>query len=472
MRFTIQRKFLAGALLIVSVSLIAAGLLTMVLAERDAPVDRLLSPVMLGTLFGAAALAALLSVPVSRRLTRSLKEIIATAGEFAKGKLDGRVPLRSDDELSDLGGILNQMAAQLQDQIGRVTEDRARLQAILEGMVEGVLVLDRKGAVLLVNPALERMFEVRSDFAVGRLHIETLRHHALVEFIKDLLDTGANRSSEITIPYPKEAIFSVHASVVPESAAQEVYAVLVFHEITEIKRLERVRKDFVANVSHELKTPLTSIKGYLEALIDGAKDDPQKAAEFLAVAKKHADGLAAIVSDLLQLSEIESGRYSWKREPVSVGEMIDRAANLVRSAATSKRHELIVTPPKPDIRIPGDPDKLGHVMINLLDNAVKYTPDGGRITVNARRFEDDVEITVSDTGIGIPAAERARIFERFYRVDRARSRDLGGTGLGLAIVKHIVEAHGGRVWVDREPQGGSRFVVSLPQRPINTSPAI
>lgn len=244
-------------------------------------------------------------------------------------------------------------------------------------------------------------------------------------------------------------------------------------DITALRRLEQVRKDFVANVSHELRTPLTSIKGYVEALLDGAKDNPEEAERFLQIILNQSDRLNLILEDLLQLSQIESGLVQFKRDPVHLGALVERTLPLIRQAADKKRQTLTVALP-PDLPpVAGDEDRLVQVLTNLLDNAVKYTPEGGAIHVSGKRSSDpaQVELSVADTGIGIPEADRPRVFERFYRVDKARSRELGGTGLGLSIVKHIVEGHGGRVWVEGNQPGGSRFVLRLPAAGKTPSPA-
>lgn len=239
-------------------------------------------------------------------------------------------------------------------------------------------------------------------------------------------------------------------------------------DITALRRLEQVRKDFVANVSHELRTPLTSIKGYVEALLDGAKDDPEECVRFLQIILKQSDRLNLILDDLLQLSQIESGQVRFRREPVYLGAVVERTLPLIKPLADKKQQTLTTAVPSDLPPVAGDEDRLVQVLTNLLDNAVKYTPAGGSITVTGRmapRAEDEpaqVELAVADTGIGIPEADRPRVFERFYRVDKARSRELGGTGLGLSIVKHIVEGHGGRVWVEPNHPTGSRFVLRLP----------
>ncbi len=450
MRLTLQNKFVLALLVSVLFTLgLVYGLTSWVQDRRL---------VLLITLPSALLLTWLIGRAFARHLTKPFEEITAVARGLAQGQLDRRVAVRSRDEIADLGNVLNRMAADLETKMGEISEDRARLQAILSSMVEGVLVLDRESKILLMNTAIERMFQLESSTAIGRPLIEVFRHHPLHQLVQKMLESEADQSDEMVLFMPEERIFTVQASVAQKGG---IAAVLVFHDITAIKHLERVRKDFVANVSHELRTPLTSIKGYIEALIDGAKDDPQKCAEFLGIIQKHAEQLNALLSDLLQLSTIESGQYQWQRGAVSVHDLIEKAVHLLRPLAEKKGQAISVAPVKGVGPVTGDADKLTEVLINLIDNAIKYTPEGGRITVEARQRESAVEIAVSDTGIGIPSKEIPRIFERFYRVDRARSREMGGTGLGLSIVKHIVEAHGGTVHVESEPGKGSRFTVVL-----------
>ena len=424
MRLTLQRKFVLALLASVLLTLGLVYGLTFWAQDRR--------PVLLITLPSALLLTWLIGRAFARRLTKPFEEITTVA----RG-----------------------MAADLETKMAEISEDRARLQAILSSMVEGVLVLDRDSKILLLNAAIERMFQLESSTAVGRPLIEIFRHAQLHQLVQKVLKSKADQSEEIMMFMPEERIFTVQASVAQKGG---IAAVLVFHDVTDLKRLERVRKDFVANVSHELRTPLTSIKGYIEALIDGGKDDPQKCAEFLGIIEKHADQLNALLSDLLQLSTIESGQYQWRRGTVSISDLIGKAVHLLRPLAEKKRQAIVVAPAEGVGPVTGDADKLTEVLINLIDNAIKYTPEGGRITVETGQKGNAVEIAVGDTGIGIPSKEIPRIFERFYRVDRARSREMGGTGLGLAIVKHIVEAHGGKVAVESQMGKGSRFIVTLP----------
>jgi len=417
--------------------------------------------VLLITVFSAPLFTWMIGRLLARQITKPLEEITAVARGLAQGQRGRRVNAPSRDEIADLGHAVNQMAEDLEAQLTEISEDRARLQAVLSSMAEGVLVVDQECKILLMNAAIERMFLLEASDVLGRPLIEVLRHRQLHQLVQRVLESGTDQSEEVVMSIPEERVFSVQASV---SEKGGVAAVLVFHDVSNLKRLERIRKDFVANVSHELRTPLTSIKGYIEALIDGAKDDPQKCAEFLGIIQKHSDQLNALLADLLQLSTIESGQYQWQRGIVLIPEMIDKAVHLLQPQARKKGQEISTGLAEGVGTLTGDADKLIQVLINLIDNAIKYTPNGGRIRVEARQREDAVEIAVSDSGIGIPAKEIPRIFERFYRVDRARSREMSGTGLGLSIVKHIIEAHGGKVSVESQVGKGSRFVVTLPKQ--------
>ncbi len=300
---------------------------------------------------------------------------------------------------------------------------------------------------------------------VGRSSLEILRHYGLIELIRRVLESGKSQSMELMIETDQERFFHVQASVTADRRDRDLSAVLVFHDITELKRLERVRKDFVANASHELRTPLAAMKGYIEALIDGEKDDSARSAEFLEILRNNTDRLNNIIDDLLTLTQIESGRYVWKRDSLKIVELLERVMATLKPAVQKRGHVVSVRLPESLPDVPGDPEKLTQVFTNLVDNAIKYTSDGGKITIEGHQVSGGVEFMISDTGPGISRKDQLRIFERFYRVDRARSRDLGGTGLGLSIVKHIVEAHGGEVRVESTLGKGSTFTISLPAEP-------
>ncbi len=425
-------------------------------------------------LFWALGLAFLVALPLSiwlaHSITKPLSDIALAARQLSSGNHALHIRTTAQDEVGLLASTLNQMVDQLQAKIDELSEDRTQLLAVLASMVEGVMVLDYRGHVLQVNPALERMFGISRVEARGRPCTDLFRHQQLTELVAIILRSPAHHQDEIVLPLTGRCL-QIEASPAGGKRDNEACVVLVFHDITELRRLEKIRKDFVANVSHELRTPLTSIKGYVEALLDGATDDPVASKNFLDIILKQSDRLNLIIEDLLELSKIESGRVSLKEEPLELQTLVERTLSMVKPMADKKRHHLItaIMPSLPSVA--GDEGRLAQVLTNLLDNAIKYTPAGGTITVSAtlapsskasQRPINAIDLSVADTGIGIPEQDRPRVFERFYRVDKARSRELGGTGLGLAIVKHIVEGHGGHVWVEANHPQGSRFVVRLP----------
>lgn len=457
-RFTIRKKFIFASVLpiILTVTLLAGfGLMA---PARPA------FWLMLSMATGFGIVVALsMSAVFSRSLIRPLQGMMGWAQQLSQGQPVDKIRIETDDELADIISALNARAQELERKIHTLSGERTQLAAILSGMIEGVMILDRHGTILMINTAMATMFQLTSSDVIGRSSLEVLRHASLIEFITRTLECHTSQSQELLIRTPQECFFHVQASVTPAGHEQENCGILVFHDVTGIKHLERVRKDFVANVSHELKTPLTAIKGYIEALLDGAKDDPHRSVEFLQILMRNTDRLTNIIADLLTLSHIESGQYRWKREPVMLPNLIESVTGLLRPLADKKHQRLSSTVPTVLLPVSGDPEQLTQALMNLVENAIKYTPEQGTITVEATQGDKEVEITVADTGLGISAKDLQPIFERFYRVDRARSRELGGTGLGLSIVKHIVESHGGTVRVDSEHGRGSRFIVTLPR---------
>ena len=425
--------------------------------------------------FGSAFLFAVaLSIWLAGSLTKPLSDMASAARQLAAGNLGVHVETPARDEVGLLADTLNHMTEELRTKIEELSEDRSQLLAMLTSMVEGVMVLDPKERILQVNPAWERMFGVTRAEARGRQSSDVFSHPKLNQLVSAVLSARAGQEGEIVLSNGR--CLNVEASVAGGEQDNEACAVLVFHDITELRRLEHIRKDFVANVSHELRTPLTSIKGYVEALLDGGKDDPDTTVRFLDIILKQSDRLNLILEDLLQLSKIESGQVQFKQEPLHIGSVVDRTIAMIKPLADKKQHQLRAEIGADLPLINGDQERLVQVLANLLDNAIKYTSEGGTITVSARRTargtgrpadgpRDGIELVVTDTGIGIPEKDRPRVFERFYRVDKARSRELGGTGLGLAIVKHIVEGHGGQIRVEGHVPNGSRFVVRLPAEP-------
>lgn len=335
------------------------------------------------------------------------------------------------------------------------------LNAILSSMVEGVIVVRKDEQILYVSPNVSQMLEMRSREVASKPYWEVIRHPEINACLKEALVAGRAVNKEISLIGPQDAFFSMQISPVRQDGAL-TSVVAVFHDITELRKLVKLRSEFVANVSHELKTPLTSIKGFVETLREGGLEDAVNARRFLDIIGEQTAHLEQLVKDLLELSAIESKEARMDIRPAEIAPVIDHALMMNKSAISSAGHQVDVRIDPAAARVPMDSRRMEQVFINLIDNAVKFTPKGGRISVIVRHEPPFVRIDVTDTGIGIAPEHLSRVFERFYRVDRARSRALGGTGLGLSIVKHIVSAHQGRVEIASVPDKGSTFSVFLP----------
>jgi two-component system, OmpR family, phosphate regulon sensor histidine kinase PhoR len=411
---------------------------------------------------GLALLAtALLSVALSAALGRSLEEIMETARQYAKGNLAARIRVRRDDELGELARIINVSADQLQGRLAEIARDRGRTDAILSAMDDGVLAVDHLGTVILANPSLVKVLDLRE--APGRHYLEVIRQSEVGALIDEVLRTGERAEAEVELLHLRR-VFSIIGVPFPGEEGTPHGAVLTFNDSTERQRLESIRRDFVANASHELRTPLTSIRGFVEALEDGAVEEPATAQRFLGKIRTHADRMAALVEDLLELSRLEAGAHALDLEATLPAEVADDVVASFAGAAARKNITLRrLDRGAPAVRTA--PDRLRRILENLVDNAVKYTPEGGQVEiVTSAGTDGSARVEVADNGPGIAAEHLARIFERFYRVDRARSRELGGTGLGLSIVRHLAESVGASVAVESEPGTGSRFAVTLPGR--------
>jgi two-component system phosphate regulon sensor histidine kinase PhoR len=402
------------------------------------------------------ALAAALAVAFAALVTRRVQELREVVRGIAAGNLSRRLPWRSGDELGAIAGALDEMAEQLRRRLSQASNEQERLRAVLQGMVEGVLVLDRSGRVILANPRLRELFGVWGGVE-GRSALEVIRRVDVESALVEAALTPEPVVRELHLSSDRH--LEMHAVRFPAHGPQ-LGTVAVFHDVSEIHRLEGIRRDFVANVSHELRTPLTAIRGFAETL-RGSELSAEQRRQYLDVILRHADRLTALIEDLLELSRIEGGTRELVLEPTDVAAL---ARGLIqdlkpRLDARRLRGELRAEPVP---RALADRRALEQVLLNLLDNAIKYSEPGGQIELVVSDSPTGVRIDVTDTGIGIPEADRARIFERFYRVEKARSRDLGGTGLGLAIVKHLVQAQDGEVSVTSREGQGSTFTVRLP----------
>jgi PAS domain S-box len=434
--------------------------MAMPLSEIEVAAERL-RRIVLMLLAGTLLLSWIISFIASEFISRPIKEISRVARSFAAGDFSRKIISGSNDEIKDLSEAFNFMAEQLKARIEEAVGEKSRLEAVFLSMVEGVMVVDQHGRIVLMNESLRKIL-LLPDTARGRRPIEVIRN---VD-IQQLADAALRQeqritSGEVTLLSPGERAFLVNAAAVVRDR-NIAGAVLVFHDISELRRLENVRKDFVANVSHELRTPISSIKGFAETLIDGGLQDKKHAREFLEIIHADAERLAALINDILDLSKIESGRMNLLLRPCALAPVVDKVLNALQPQGGEK--SLVITREIPsDLPlITADEDKLAQILLNLIDNAVKYTPEQGRITVTASFAAPFVVIEVSDTGIGIPEEDLPRIFERFYRVHKDRSREMGGTGLGLSIVKHLVQAHRGDIVVESVLGKGSTFRFTIP----------
>jgi two-component system phosphate regulon sensor histidine kinase PhoR len=446
-----------GAPVIIRMSLPLAGM--------DASVSELRRKV-----YGASLVILILGGIISLTYFRVFAARVERLKDFSRRVAEGDYrPLpaeRPRDELSDLASALNETAAWMDSTIRSLSGERNRSSAILRSMVEGVAVIDEQERLVFCNRAFSEIWNLESAVVEGRPVIEAVRNSDLLGLIRRALRGEEGVRSEIAMGIVQHRNFSVTATPVQALDAALLNekpsgAVVVLHDVTELRRLERVRHDFVANVSHEFKTPLTAIQGFAETLLSGALEDPRNNRRFLEIIRDHATRLAVLTDDLLKLARIEAGKLEVQFVPVQLGEVIERCTETSLLKASRKRIVLEVDVPPALPAVHGDASLLRDVVQNLLDNAIQYTPEGGRVRISATAGPREAVVTVDDTGIGIPLADQERIFERFYRVDAARSREAGGTGLGLSIAKHIVEAHGGRLWVESEVGHGSKFSFSV-----------
>ena len=340
---------------------------------------------------------------------------------------------------------------------------RAQQQVLFNSMIEGLLLLDRSQKIYLANRAFKNLFGLKIELR-GKTILEALRLHELEELVQRVQAEGQVFDYEVKLPDLTERWLRVNAAVISNSAGEREGMIMVFHDLTRLKQLERTREEFVANVSHELRTPLSLIKGYVETLLDGARNNPEVAERFLKIIERNTSRLDLLIQDLLTISALESGRMKLNLQPVDLHSVADKVLGDLHDKAADKNVALANELPVLSIR--ADANRLDQVLANLVDNAIKYGRANGKVTVGGSKLEDGrLEIFVQDDGPGIPAEALDRVFERFYRVDKARSRDQGGTGLGLSIVKHIVQAHGGEVWAKSELGKGATFFFTLPGEP-------
>lgn len=407
-------------------------------------------------------LAVILSSIVSTFISRPIRDMSMVAQSIAEGNFSRRILLTTNDEIEELGKAINYMSEQIKMRMEEVVANKSRFEAILLSMFEGVMVIDGQGIILLMNQTLKTLFNIGHD-PVNQRVLEVIRNIEIQEIVDKVLELKKGvESTEISVLLPEERIFHVHATPVLRNDRADG-AVLVFHDITELRRLESVRQDFVANVSHEIRTPVTNIKGYAETLIDGALNDKKNAKDFLEIISADSDRLSQLVDDLLDLSRIESGKLNLDIKAHDLELIVDRVMMGLKKQASDRRVTINKDFPPNMPKAMIDDTSIAQVLLNLIENGVKYNKINGSVTISASQKNDLIEVKISDTGIGIPEEDLPRIFERFYRVDKARSRQLGGTGLGLSIAKHIIQSYKQNLSVESRLEEGSTFTFTLPK---------
>ncbi|MFH1360702.1 MAG: ATP-binding protein [Candidatus Omnitrophota bacterium] len=416
--------------------------------------------VLLGLVF-ALILAFTLGSVIAAQTTRPINRMIQVSRKFSEGNFSRRIIQSSDDEIGELAATLNTMAQGLEDKVKEIRTQNQKLSAIFNSMIEGIIVVDRQPCIVSVNPTIENIFNVSKGEAEGKPFLEAIRNNDIAEVISSVLKNGKSLSVEIDLVLPVRKTFEVNATPIFDNHSVGG-CLIVIHDITEIRKLETVRSDFVANVSHELKTPLTSIKGFVETLLEGALDDKKNNRHFLKIIQEHAERLNNLVEDLLSLSHLESKEIVLHKKSFHLRQQLEEVVLSFKSQLKKKDIEIKNELPA-GLLVMADKNRIEQVLINLIDNAIKFNKEKGYIRITSQESNGKIQVVVEDSGIGILEKDIPRIFERFYRVDKARSRELGGTGLGLSIVKHIIELHGGRVGVESSEGLGSKFWFILPK---------
>ncbi|MDQ1910005.1 ATP-binding protein [Paenibacillus sp. GD4] len=425
--------------------------------------------VLLAGLIIVFVIAGLISYRLAYGITRPIEMITRVAQQITNRNYKARVHFPKKDEIGQLGMALNRMADSLQLQMNRITENEGRLSSVLENMNSGVMMIDKEERIVLLNRSAEEFLGFSSQELLGKKFDEAKQQFEFTQMIQECFETREHIRDEMIFYYPSERILDINLNPILQTDDEWAGVLIVLHDTTAMRRLERMRSEFVANVSHELKTPIAAVKGFAETLLAGALNDKETAKSFLQIIFDESERLNRLIGDILELSKIESKRIPLHFSPVHLHSFIANCVHVMNAEAKKKHIELEMQVPQ-DAYMEADEDRLRQILINLLSNGINYTPEGGKVKVKVELLDDIVagsegeklKLTIADTGIGIPKKDLPRIFERFYRVDKARSRSSGGTGLGLSIVKHLVELHKGTIRVESEVGMGSKFIIELP----------
>ncbi|ACT00175.1 two-component system histidine kinase PnpS [Paenibacillus sp. JDR-2] len=435
--------------------------LAMSLKEVDKSIDQLWTVLIIGLLI-LFIVAAFISYRIALSLTRPLEQITKVAQRIKQMDYKARVKVRKQDEVGELGHAINAMAESLEVQMTRIRQNESQLESVLDNMINGVMMIDPAGKILLMSRRAGELLGISSGELVGRNYAEAKQQYELSQLIQEALEGREHIREEITFYFPEERLLELNLVPINQENQEFGGVLLVLADVTAIRRLERMRSEFVANVSHELKTPIAAVKGFAETLLGGAVNDEETARSFLQIIYDESDRLNRLIGDILALSKIESKRVPLYFSPVEMDSFMTKTVTMMESEAAKKSIKLQLEM-EHGLYVEADEDRLRQIMMNVIANGVNYTPEGGKVSVNIESIDEDhIRIQISDTGIGIPKKDLPRIFERFYRVDKARSRSSGGTGLGLSIVKHLVELHKGTIAVTSAVGVGSTFVIELP----------
>ncbi len=403
----------------------------------------------------AALLAFILAFQILKITTDPLKRLTQLSKKIAQGELDQEIRISSRDEVGELAQAFNQMSVRLKETVALITKERDRMATILSNIGDAILMVDSGSKITMMNESAERIFQISEERAQGRSFIEVVRDHELDDVLQRCLDTGAQQTNLVETK-PRKQFLSVTATPLPNGNE----CMVRIQDLTELRRLQMVRQDFISNISHELRTPIASVKAIAETLNEGAIEDSSVAKDFLNKINAETDRLAQMVQELSELSRLESGEAPLQKRLFHISDAVEHTVERLKPQA-DRAGLYIETDFVPNLpRVLADEDRIEQVLVNIIHNAIKFTPAGGKIVISTKRDRNNITVSVTDTGIGIPADDLPRIFERFYKADKSRSG--GGTGLGLAIAKRIVEAHGGKIWAESIEGKGSTFSFTLP----------
>ncbi|HNR03795.1 MAG TPA: ATP-binding protein [Bacillota bacterium] len=450
-------------------SIIGAVRLSKPLYEVKNMLNSLYINVFIAVLIGIFV-ASVLGYKMAMNITKPIKEITYTASRIAKGQLDRRINITSRNEIGILADSINDMASKLRDTITSLQDKNIKLESIMSSMINGIIAIDNSEKILFINHVAESLLGITGGEITGKHLLQVVRNNSIDNYFKKMLKDKEFFNTEVNLNDSNEKILKFHANSIKQNGENGIEGIIItIQDVTELRKLERVRTEFIANVSHELKTPLTSIKGFTETLKSFDFDDKQDAIRFLNIIEDEADRLYRLINDILSLSELEQKKTKTVKEKIDIEKAVEEVLSVLKSQSDKKNIELSAKIQEGLESISGDGDKFKQMLINLIDNAVKYTPENGKVSIEAYKQShnadlDKLIIKVKDNGIGIPKQHIPRLFERFYRVDKARSRTIGGTGLGLAIVKHIVMLFNGEIEVTSEVGKGTEFRIILPMK--------